>query len=91
MKPLLKIFRITSGILFLILGFLGLFLPVLQGILFLGTGLLLLSVDIPFFHRFVVRLENRFPVLREKLGAWRRRLGHGGEDGPDENPQKTGR
>jgi len=76
----LAVIRIITGILFLILGVLGLFLPILQGLLFLVIGFLLLSVDIPVFRRVSVWMQKKFPKLkrpvkraREWLGMRRRR------------------
>lgn len=42
-RTTIRVARIVAGVAFLILGFLGLFLPFLQGILFLTIGLTLLS------------------------------------------------
>jgi uncharacterized membrane protein YbaN (DUF454 family) len=50
MTPALKrVLRNVAGVLFLILGLLGLVLPFLQGILFLMIGLAL--IDLPIKHR----------------------------------------
>jgi uncharacterized membrane protein YbaN (DUF454 family) len=65
--------RILLGVLSLILGLAGLILPLLQGWLFIGIGLILLSRDVPFFRRLRDRLEQRFPRLaRIREGAKRR-------------------
>lgn len=53
--------RIAAGVALLVLGVLGLFLPVLQGILFLTLGAWLLSIDVPIFSRW-----------KRKFVAWRR-------------------
>ena len=58
-----RLFRLGLGGLFIILGVLGLFLPVLQGILFLGIGGALLHRDIPFLARIVDRLKIRYPSI----------------------------
>jgi len=42
-RTTIRVARILGGVAFLILGVLGLFLPFLQGILFLAIGLTLLS------------------------------------------------
>ncbi|MDD5204505.1 MAG: PGPGW domain-containing protein [Desulfobacterales bacterium] len=63
MKNLSRNLRIALGILSLILGVAGLVLPILQGWLFLGIGLVLLSRDVPFFQKLSDRLEHRFPKL----------------------------
>jgi hypothetical protein len=56
-----RIIRIILGSFLIVLGVAGLFLPILQGWLFLALGVLLLSVDIPVFNRLVCRIGNRFP------------------------------
>jgi hypothetical protein len=60
---------------FILLGLPGLFLPILQGWLFLALGALLLSVDIPFFKRLVRWIENRFPRVRSTVERVRNFLG----------------
>lgn len=51
------------GWVFIILGILGLFLPVLQGILFLLIGLYLLSSTSPWAERLLNKLKERFPKI----------------------------
>lgn len=46
---------------FLVLGILGLFLPVLQGVLFIVVGLLLLSRHSPWARRLLDRFKSRHP------------------------------
>jgi len=50
---------------FVFLGILGLFLPILQGILFLAIGFYLLSLESPWVHRKMEQMRERYP----KLGA----------------------
>jgi hypothetical protein len=79
-----RIMRMILGTFFLLLGFVGLFVPILQGWLFLALGILLLSVDIPMFNRLVCRIGNRFPRIGKVLSRARRFLGHkecNGENG----------
>jgi hypothetical protein len=45
-----RLLRISLGCLLVLLGVIGLFVPVLQGFLFLGIGGLLLCRDVPFLH-----------------------------------------
>ncbi len=63
---------ISLGWLFLVLGFLGLFLPILQGILFLIIGLLLLSTEYEWAQRLVEKITVKYPriggVLRKARG-----------------------
>ena len=65
------------GWVFIVLGILGLFLPVLQGILFLLIGLYLLSSTSPWAERLLNRLRERFPKIsktfeeaKEKVASW---------------------
>lgn len=52
---------------FIFLGILGLFLPILQGILFLLVGLYLLSSTSPWAAKLLVRLKERFPGINRKF------------------------
>lgn len=63
--------RIALGVVFLLLGFAGLVLPVLQGLLFLFVGIMLLAPDIPFFKRILDWLEVRFPKMAAHAKRWR--------------------
>ncbi len=74
---------IAAGWFFVLLGIAGLFLPVLQGILFLLIGLLLLSSEYVWAHRILSRLRERFPkvmqrahAVHETVHAWLHRLPH---------------
>jgi uncharacterized membrane protein YbaN (DUF454 family) len=51
---------------FVILGVIGLFLPILQGILFLLVGLVILSTEYAWAHRLLQRIRERFPRLSHK-------------------------
>jgi uncharacterized protein len=66
----------------ILLGIVGLFLPILQGILFLLVGLIILSTQYVLAHKLLDRLRRRFPKLggtaepaSAKALAWLRRLG----------------
>ena len=72
---------LSLGWIFIFLGVLGLFLPILQGILFLCIGALLLSSKSPRMRLLILKLGQRYPKLREamtaakeKARAWRDRL-----------------
>ncbi len=52
---------VVGGWVFLVLGILGLFLPILQGILFLLVGLILLARAQPRFRLLKMRLKRRYP------------------------------
>lgn len=55
----------------LVTGVAGLFLPVLQGWLFIGIGALLLAPHVRRFHRLAAWIHLRFPVLRKGLRKFR--------------------
>ena len=72
---------LTLGWIFIFLGILGLFLPILQGILFLCIGFLLLSSESPRMRLLMMRLGRRYPRFRAALTAakgkartWRNRV-----------------
>ena len=52
---------LLAGWTFIVLGIAGLFLPVLQGILFLMIGLIILSSEYAWAHRLVEKVKARFP------------------------------
>jgi uncharacterized membrane protein YbaN (DUF454 family) len=58
-----KIVLLLSGWCFLLLGVIGLFLPILQGVLFLLIGLVILSSEYVWAHRLLLRIRNRFPAV----------------------------
>ena len=68
-------FKVIAGFLFLIFGVLGLFLPFLQGILFLAVGFVLLSSEIPVFGKWLNQAEVRFPKLKKWIQKARKLLG----------------
>ncbi len=71
-----RIALLIAGWIFVVLGIAGLFLPILQGILFLLVGLTLLSLGSPRIRLLRIRLGRRYPALRvgeEKARAWLRR------------------
>lgn len=67
---------LVFGWAFIVLGILGLFLPILQGILFLAIGGMLLSMESPRAQRIMDRLRRRFPVFdKAMIGAQKRTAG----------------
>ena len=71
---------LITGIVFLILGVIGLFLPILQGILFIVIGLMCLSKSSATVRLKKIQFKKRFPrlgaklfFLEEKARAWRKR------------------
>jgi uncharacterized protein len=72
---------LVVGWAFILLGIVGLFLPVLQGILFLLIGLIILSSEYVWAHHLLRKLRERFPRLShradeasERAAAWLRRI-----------------
>ncbi len=70
-----------TGWAFILLGIVGLFLPILQGVLFILIGLVILSSEYVWAHHLLRRIKERFPKLghvadqaAEKAKAWMRRL-----------------
>jgi uncharacterized membrane protein YbaN (DUF454 family) len=64
---------LTAGIVFIVLGLLGLVLPFLQGILFLLIGLLLISVCIPKVRMLLKKHTERHQKISstiEKIEVW---------------------
>lgn len=69
------------GYLFLVLGVLGLFLPFLQGFLFLFIGLIILARHASWARRLLDDLRSRHPRMdqgigkaEETLAAWGERM-----------------
>ena len=69
----------AGGWLFLILGVLGLFLPFLQGILFLLVGLILLAKSQPRFRLLKMRLKKRYPKYAAAFEAAEERAARFGQ------------
>lgn len=67
--------RISAGLTMLVLGLLGLFLPVLQGILFLLVSGFLLAPYSPTIQRVLDRTRRRYPRTFARARAVRARLG----------------
>ena len=73
---LLRFVILVSGWMFIVLGILGLFLPILQGILFLAIGASLLSMESPMARRFLERARRRYPKLGATFATARHRAPH---------------
>ncbi|MBZ5504338.1 MAG: hypothetical protein LAO78_02525 [Acidobacteriia bacterium] len=65
---------IAAGWTLLLLGILGLLLPMLPGVPFLLIGLSVLSVEYKWARRWVDGLRRRFPTADRKLQAILTRL-----------------
>ena len=73
-RPVQRVVVLGLGWFFIVLGILGLFLPLLQGILFILVGLYLLSRESAVARTWFERLRHRFPGLDERLTAMIERL-----------------
>ena len=62
-----RIALIVAGWGFLLLGIAGLFLPILQGILFILVGLTILATEYHWARLWIVKLRQRFPAMDGKL------------------------
>ena len=58
---------LALGWVFIFLGILGLFLPILQGILFLAIGLVILSRRSPRVRLLIRKLAKRYPAFGRAL------------------------
>lgn len=67
--PWKRIAIIIIGWVFIALGIVGLFLPVLQGILFLLVGLVILSTEYHWARRLLAYVRSRFPKLDSVIKA----------------------
>ncbi len=64
-----RIALIILGWIFIALGIVGLFLPVLQGILFLLVGLVILSTEYHWVRKLLEKARTRFPKLDAMIKA----------------------
>jgi uncharacterized protein len=63
-----------TGWVFMGLGVLGLFLPLLPGVVFLIVGLTILSSRSQRISRLLHRLENRYPRHYGQVAHWQGRI-----------------
>jgi uncharacterized membrane protein YbaN (DUF454 family) len=70
----MRILRYTAGVFFIVLGIVGLFLPVLQGILFILIGLACLFPENRYLQQLLQKARARYPGQTAKLDAWKERL-----------------
>lgn len=69
--PLRRIVVLATGWSFILLGVVGLFLPILQGVLFLLVGLWILSTESAAAAGLLSRLRRRYPKMSETVEAAR--------------------
>lgn len=62
-----KVVRLLLGWGFIVGGIVGLFLPLLQGVLFLFVGLLILSSEYVWADNLLRKIRTRFPVLSSRF------------------------
>jgi uncharacterized membrane protein YbaN (DUF454 family) len=74
MNVIKKIGLLIIGWLFIVLGILGLFLPILQGILFILIGLAILSSRSETIKRFLKHLEEHYPQHHERVEIWKGKI-----------------
>lgn len=84
-----RILRVAAGVGCVLLGVIGLFVPVLQGLMLLALGAALLAPDFPPARRLVVGAYRRWPRVRRRVPRVLRRFGRSSpaeeSDESDEN------
>jgi len=85
-----RILRLVLGWLLIGLGVVGLFVPVLQGVLLISLGLLILSRESPALRRLGRRLGERFPFLRRMHKRIQRRRRDGDSWKPRPSSPRVG-
>jgi len=71
-----RVAGIIVGWAFVVLGIVGLFLPILQGILFLVIGLLILSREYSWARNLISYFRKRFPKFDAVLKVAHEKYGH---------------
>ncbi len=74
MDGLKKLVFLIIGWTFLILGIFGLFLPFLQGILFIMIGLAILSSQSKRIRDLLKKMEKCYPHLHQRLEVWKEKI-----------------
>jgi uncharacterized membrane protein YbaN (DUF454 family) len=76
-----RVLLLIVGWCFILLGIVGLFLPILQGVLFLLIGLIILSSEYVWAHHLLAKLRQRFPKISDtaeeatkRAAGWLRHL-----------------
>ena len=72
--PVWRITKIVAGVSCLVFGVVGLFLPILQGVLFLFVGLALLATENRQARELVEALKRRYPSLWNQAERLKSRL-----------------
>ena len=74
LPPWLRVSVLTLGWVLILLGVVGLFLPILQGGLMLALGFALLSIGSQTIHLWMRSLMGRWPKIWRRLERLRRKL-----------------
>jgi uncharacterized membrane protein len=69
-----RITLLIFGWLMVLLGIIGIFLPILQGFAFIFIGLVMLSIASERVHSWLERLLRRSPGIQQRYQGLRRRL-----------------
>ncbi len=82
-----RVLVLMVGWSFVLVGIAGLFLPILQGVLFMLIGLFILSSEYVWAHHLLERLRARYPRLsalahsaKERAQQWLGRIGRRGTE-----------
>ena len=85
-RSLKKVVAPVIGWAFMVLGVVGLFVPFLQGILFMMIGLTILSTEYVWAHHLLTKVRTRFPRIaifsdraQKTATGWMRRVYQPGE------------
>ena len=68
-----RVLELALGWGLILLGVAGIFLPILQGVLFILVGLYIISRHSPWAAKAFDRLKARFPKLEKRMERWSRR------------------
>lgn len=74
MYRVFTILRYIAGLSFISLGVVGLFLPVLQGILFIIIGSVLLFPRNRYLQELLQKARGRYPEGAARVDAWREKV-----------------
>lgn len=74
MEEFKRVGILIIGWIFVGLGVLGLFLPILQGVLFIIVGLAILSSRSETVKRWLKHFESRHPHYHAQVEKWRTRM-----------------
>jgi uncharacterized protein (TIGR02611 family) len=73
-KTVMRVVRLVLGWACLILGVIGLFVPILQGVLLILLGMALLSRDSRWARRCLTKMRLRFPEVYDRMQRSKERM-----------------